>query len=93
MDNKHTKRHSISLVIKEKHTKIIEILLHTYYNDNKKLKLKKLALPNDGKILEQLEPLPLADGNVKWYSSFEKLSISYKVKSMLITQQPHSLVI
>lgn len=52
-----------------------------------------MALTNYGNILEQLEPLQLADGNVKWHSSFEKLLISYKVKSMLITQQPHSLVI
>lgn len=41
----------------------------------KKFKNKKTTLTNVGNSVEQLEPLLLASGNVKWYGSFENLAI------------------
>ena len=66
--NKHVKRCSTSLVIKERQ---IKTTVRYHYTPIRMAKTKTTA-PNAGKDAEKLDHSHVAGGNIKWHSHSEK---------------------
>ena len=69
MADKHTKRWSVSLVIRETQ---IKTTVRYHFTATATAIIKKTDNNKFGKNVEKLKPSYIADGKVKWYSHFGK---------------------
>lgn len=73
MENQHTKKYSISLIIREMQiTGIVR-----YYKSIRTVKIKNMTISCTSEGVEQLKLSHVASGTVKWYSHFGKQFVSF----------------
>lgn len=86
MVNKHMKRYSVSLAIREMQSTATV----RYYFTNSWMAATKsqILITNVDEDIEKLEPIYIADGNIMWYGCFENsLVVPWNVKQS-VTKGP-----